>query len=80
MTPADFRAMLTAAGVTYKPRPSTRYLSRVEFGARIGVTKNTIDSYAGKGMLPPPDAVTGTTAGWLPATIDAWQQARPRAK
>lgn len=52
---------------------SVRYLSRTEFAERIGVTPGALSRY----RLPEPDAVVGTTRGWLPETVDAWQAARP---
>lgn len=52
---------------------STRYLSRAEFAARVGLAVGTLSRY----KLPEPDARIGTTRGWLPETIDAWQAARP---
>lgn len=78
MTDEEFRAMLARAGVAHRvPRAPRRYLSRTELAERIGVTVNTLQSYARKGLLPPPDAVTGATEGWSPETADAWQRARP---
>lgn len=50
-----------------------RYLSRAELAQRIGVRPGTLSRM----KLPAPDAVVGTTRGWLPATIDAWQARRP---
>lgn len=50
-----------------------RYLSRAEFAERVGLAVGTLSRY----KLPAPDALTGTTRGWLPATVDAWQAARP---
>lgn len=52
---------------------TTRYLSRAEFAARVGLAVGTLSRY----KLPEPDALVGTTRGWLPATVDAWQAARP---
>ena len=49
------------------------YLSRTEVAERIGVKPDTLGRY----RLPPPDAQIGRTRGWLPATIDQWQQNRP---
>ncbi|EFL94456.1 helix-turn-helix transcriptional regulator [Mobiluncus curtisii] len=58
-----------------------RYLALTDVANRIGIAEGTIRSYSAKGMLPEPDAYTGTGAravrGWLPETIDAWNQARP---
>ncbi|WP_156174972.1 MULTISPECIES: helix-turn-helix transcriptional regulator [Bacteria] len=50
-----------------------RYLSRAEVAERIGVAVGTLSRYT----LPEPDAMTGTTRGWLPETIDTWNAARP---
>lgn len=50
-----------------------RYLSATEVAERIGVTRGALGRY----KLPEPDAVIGTTRGWLPETIDAWNAARP---
>jgi hypothetical protein len=53
---------------------STRiYLSRSEVAERIGVAPDTLGRY----KLPEPDALIGSTRGWLPATIDAWNASRP---
>lgn len=54
-----------------------RYLSLGEVADRIGVTLNTAKSYLRKDLLPAPDAMTGRVRGWIPDTIDAWNQARP---
>jgi hypothetical protein len=50
-----------------------RYLSRTEVAKRIGVKPDTLGRY----VLPAPDALIGTTRGWLPSTIDKWHEARP---
>jgi hypothetical protein len=52
---------------------TVRYLSRAEVAERIGVKPDTLSRY----KLPAEDAVTGTTRGWLPETIDAWNASRP---
>jgi hypothetical protein len=49
------------------------FLSRTEFAERIGVQSATLGRY----KLPEPDARIGTTRGWLPETVDAWNAARP---
>lgn len=54
-------------------KASTRYLSRAEVAARIGVKPNTLSRY----RLPEPDALIGTVRGWLPDTIDRWHKSRP---
>ncbi|WP_240541490.1 hypothetical protein [Bifidobacterium callimiconis] len=48
-----------------------RFLSTKEVGQRLGI-KN-----AASAGLPEPDAVIGTTKGWLPETIDQWNANRP---
>ena len=50
-----------------------RYLSRTEVAELIGVKPDTLGRY----VLPAPDALIGTTRGWLPSTIDTWHEARP---
>lgn len=47
-----------------------RYLSHIEVAERIGVADQTLDGY----LLPAPDALIGSTPGWLLVTIDAWAQ------
>lgn len=49
-----------------------RYLSNQEVADRLGITRNTLANY----KLPEPDALIGKYRGWLPATIDAWDDAR----
>lgn len=53
-------------------RPAV-FLTRAEVAARIGVSPNTIQHY----KLPVPDAKIGRVSGWLPETVDAWNEARP---
>lgn len=55
----------------------TIYLSSSEAAARIGIKHGTFCSYRQQGRTPPPDAKIGKTEGWLPETIDAWNQTRP---
>lgn len=50
-----------------------KYLSIQQFADRVGVTRGTIISY----NLPIPDAYIGKTRGWLPETVDEWNNARP---
>ena len=47
---------------------TARYLSLKEVGERIGTSNPAARGY----HLPEPDALIGTTRGWLPETIDAW--------
>lgn len=51
-----------------------RFLSITEVSSRLGVTRGTLASLA---SFPEPDAMIGSTRGWNPATIDAWQASRP---
>ena len=48
-----------------------RYLSTKEVSEYLGI-KN-----AASAGLPTPDALIGTTKGWLPETIDRWNAQRP---
>lgn len=50
-----------------------RYLARKGFAERIGVKPDTLNRY----KLPEPDAYVGRAAGWLPETVDAWNDSRP---
>lgn len=52
---------------------TARYLSLKEVGERIGSSNPAARGY----HLPEPDALIGSTRGWLPETIDAWNAARP---
>ncbi|MFQ6214357.1 hypothetical protein ACLMJI_09745, partial [Bifidobacterium longum] len=52
---------------------TARYLSLKEVGERIGTSNPAARGY----HLPEPDALIGTTRGWLPETIDAWNAAPP---
>lgn len=60
---------------------TTRYLGLGDFAKRIGVSEGAMRGYSAKGLLPTPDALTGTgpraVRGWLPETIDRWQTSRP---
>lgn len=49
------------------------YLSRAQLAERIGVAVGTLSRY----KLPEPDAMIGTTRGWLPETVDVWNAGRP---
>jgi hypothetical protein len=55
-------------------RPILKFLGRTEVAHYLGL-KN-IRSLAGV-ALPPHDAEIGDRKGWMPATIDRWQAARP---
>lgn len=52
---------------------TVKYLSRSEVAAVVGVKPDTLNRY----RLPEPDALIGTTRGWLPETIEAWNAERP---
>ncbi|MGV9196727.1 transcriptional regulator [Arcanobacterium canis] len=60
---------------------TVHYLALSDLAKRVGITLGTASSYSAKGLLPTPDAYTGTgpraVRGWLPETIDAWQNNRP---
>lgn len=49
------------------------FLSRAELAERIGVKPDSLARY----KLPAPDAMIGTTRGWLPSTVDRWNESRP---
>jgi predicted DNA-binding transcriptional regulator AlpA len=55
-----------------------RYLTQAEVAARVGLAKDTIRRYRQTGGFPPPDQVIGRMPGWLPETVDAWNDNRPR--
>ncbi|MGW5514233.1 XRE family transcriptional regulator [Nocardia africana] len=50
-----------------------KYLSRAGVAERIGVKYDTLNRY----KLPPHDAEVGDRKGWLPQTIDEWNERRP---
>lgn len=50
-----------------------RYLNRAEVATRIGVTAGALSRY----KLPEADAFIGQVRGWLPETVDKWNDARP---
>ena len=54
-----------------------RYLSRMQFAARIGVKPASLSRY----KLPTPDVIvdpeTRPVQGWTEETIDKWNAARP---
>lgn len=50
-----------------------RFLSVGEVAERLGIR-----NASQRGLnLPEPDALIGSTRGWLPETIDAWEASRP---
>ncbi|WP_199178306.1 helix-turn-helix transcriptional regulator [Mycobacterium hubeiense] len=55
-----------------------KYLSMNEVAELLGVSVNTVKSYALKDLLPPPDAFIGQHRGWLRQTIKDWNYNRPR--
>ena len=55
---------------------TTRYLSRKEVAELLGVKPDTLGRY----KLPAPDALIGTTRGWLEQTILTWDRDRPSRK
>lgn len=61
-----------------------QYLSRVQVEERLGLARGSLSRL----KLPPPDVIIGplnpdgtiprgTVRGWLPTTIDAWNNNRP---
>ncbi|MFD3426148.1 XRE family transcriptional regulator [Nocardia fluminea] len=52
-----------------------KYLGLSQVAERIGVVPGTLKRY----KLPPPDALVGASRGWLPQTIDDWNDRRPGA-
>jgi len=53
-------------------------LDLAEVAARLGVSYGSIRRYRSMDpTFPAPDVLLGQSPGWLPATIDAWQAARP---
>lgn len=89
-TGGDFSATLTApdgSSISYAIRSvkvPDQYLNLAQFAERINVAPKTMSRY----KLPDPDVVVGpvnedgtiprgTVRGWLPETIDAWDDSRP---
>ena len=62
-------------------RQVVRYLSVSDIAKRTGLSLNTIKAYSQvPGKLPQPDALIGNRVkGWLPTTIDVWNERRLRA-
>lgn len=54
-------------------RKTQTYLSRAEVARRIGLGPRSLSRI----VLPPPDAAIGPYKGWLPATVDEWNESRP---
>lgn len=65
-------------------RSPRRYLSQAQFEERLGLAPKSLSKY----KLPAPDAIIGpvnedgslprgTIRGWLPKTIDRWNESRP---
>ncbi|MEU1550186.1 hypothetical protein [Nocardia sp. NPDC005745] len=53
------------------------YLGLGEVAARLGISRNTLNTYGRKGQLPTPNAMIGDIRGWLPETADEWNRRRP---
>ena len=51
-----------------------RYLGRTEVSQYLGLAG--VKSLS-RMTLPPPDAMIGVHKGWLPSTIDKWNETRP---
>lgn len=56
------------------PKKIARYLGRTEVARYLGLAG--VQSLT-KVKLPEPDAMIGPHKGWLPATIDKWNDERP---
>jgi excisionase family DNA binding protein len=54
-----------------------RYLSLDDIAEQLGLDATTIRTDRSRGGVPEPDAMIGSTPGWLPATVDDWVSARP---
>lgn len=67
------RLVVPGGSTSQRTATPVRYLSCAEVAARIGVKPNTLGRY----RLPEPDAWIGHTRGWLPETIDRWNDSRP---
>ncbi|MCV7205330.1 XRE family transcriptional regulator [Mycolicibacterium peregrinum] len=59
-----------------------RYLSVSDIAKRTGLSLNTIKAYSQvPGKLPQPDALIGERVkGWLPSTIDVWNERRTQGQ
>lgn len=57
-------------------REVPRYLSGQEVAARLGIQSGTLYSYVARGQFIQPDAYIGSTGGWLPETVEAWEATR----
>ena len=57
------------------------YLTVNGIARRFGLSPHTIKSHITRGTFPAPDAALGAgnavKYGWLPETVDNWQQTRP---
>lgn len=58
---------------TETERETAVYLSRADVAKRIGLGPRSLSRIT----LPKPDAQIGPYKGWLPETIDAWNEERP---
>lgn len=61
-----------------------RYLALRDVAERLGIAKSTVASYQAKGLMPEFDVLIGLddrpVGGWLPETIDTWNEGRPRRR
>ncbi|MEV6801321.1 hypothetical protein AB0M91_23685 [Micromonospora rifamycinica] len=55
----------------------TDYLDSAALAARLGIKLTSVHRMRSRGDLPTPDRMIGRSPAWRPATIDAWQAARP---
>lgn len=59
---------------TAKRGKIAQYLGRAEVAQYLGLASVASLSRL---KLPPPDAMIGPHRGWLPSTIDTWNETRP---
>jgi hypothetical protein len=53
-----------------------KYMSFTNVAEMLGITKGALAHY----KLPEPDCFVGNAKGWLPETIQQWDDARPRKR
>lgn len=57
--------------------PGAEQWTAAEVAAHLGVTAATWRTYVHRGEAPRPDGYLGRTPWWRPATVAAWDAARP---
>ena len=73
--------MLTTveAYVPRYPAPA-RFLRLPEVSRRTGLPRGSIYEQIGLGLFPKPVSLTNRTVGWIESEVDAWIEARIRAR